>query len=155
MSEDGQDSAGSGDRPRLPIRVSMDDMDPMYRQVEDQLRDLILRGGLAPGSRLPSVRSLAHDLSCSVITTRRAYHDLMQEGLIRTHQGLGAVVADVGTDERRRHRRTAVRAALWEAVDTGRQMGCSPAEIEEIFASIIRGDSPGDWGEHGAPTEEQ
>lgn len=131
MSHSAQEPAG------LPIRLSMDDMEPMYRQVEDQLRDLILRGGLPAGSRLPSVRSLAHDLSCSVITTRRAYQDLMYEGLIRTRQGLGAVVADVGVDERRRHRRAAVGAALREAVETGRQMGCSRAELEEIFAAVV------------------
>lgn len=121
----------------LPLRLSMDDAEPLYRQVEEQLRDLIVSGRLASGTPLPSVRALARDLSCSVITTRRAYQDLTNDGLIRTRQGLGAVVADVGTEERAQQRRQAVFAALREAVETGRQMGCSHLEIEEIFTSVV------------------
>jgi GntR family transcriptional regulator len=62
--------------PHIPLRLSMDDPQPMYAQIESQLRDFILAGQLPPGTRLPSVRALAGYLACSVITTRRAYEDL-------------------------------------------------------------------------------
>lgn len=132
-------SETEGLQARLPLHLSMDDAEPLYRQVEEQLRDLIVSGRLSAGTRLPSVRTLARDLACSVITTRRAYQDLTNDGLIRTRQGLGAVVADVGTEEREQQRRQAVFAELRAAIETGRQMGCSYAEIEEIFASVTDG----------------
>ena len=130
MSEDGQQA-------RLPLQLSMDDAEPLYRQVEEQLRDLIVSGRLPSGTRLPSVRALARELACSVITTRRAYQDLTNEGLIRTRQGLGAVVADVGDEQRTQQRREAVYTALREAVTTGLQRGSDRAEIEELFAAAM------------------
>ncbi len=136
-------STPDGTRASLPIRLSLDDAEPMYRQVEEQMRDLVLSGRLAAGTRLPSVRTLAQELACSVITTRRAYQDLTTEGLIRTRQGLGAVVADVDTAERERHRREVVVAALRQALETGRQLGCSRAELEDMFASVMD-EVPGD-----------
>lgn len=130
-------STEDGQQARLPLRLSMDDAEPLYRQVEEQLRDLIVSGRLAPGTHLPSVRALARELACSVITTRRAYQDLTSEGLIRTRQGMGAVVADVGAKQRETHRRRVVFAALREGVETGWQMGCSRSELEEIFAAAV------------------
>jgi DNA-binding transcriptional MocR family regulator len=47
-------------------------------------RDAILRGELLEGEQLPSIRALAKDLRISVITTKRAYDDLEQEGYIVT-----------------------------------------------------------------------
>lgn len=130
-------TATEGHQPRLPIQLSVEDAEPLYRQVEQQLRDLVLSGRLPPGFQLPSVRGLARELSCSVITTRRAYEELTREGLIRTRQGMGAVVANVDAGDRRKHRHDAVYTAVREAVETGRHMGCSRSELEEIFRSVI------------------
>ena len=81
--------------PRLPLYLSMDNPEPMYAQIESQLRDLILEDVLPPGTKLPSIRALARDLPCSVITTRRAYEDLEREGFILTRVGRGTVVAHI------------------------------------------------------------
>jgi GntR family transcriptional regulator len=70
--------------PRLPLYLSMDSPEPMYAQIEAQLKDLILEDVLPPGTKLPSIRALARDLPCSVITTKRVYEDLEREGFIRT-----------------------------------------------------------------------
>lgn len=131
-------NAADGGYARLPLQLSMEDAQPLYRQATDQLRDLILSGRLPAGTSLPSVRALARELACSVITTRRAYQDLAQEGLIRTRQGLGAVVADVGPERRVQQRRDVASAALREAVGTARQLGCSDAELEELFTAALR-----------------
>lgn len=122
---------------RIPIRLSMDDPEPMYRQIEDQLRDLILTGGLPAGTRLPSVRGLAKDLACSVITTRRAYQDLESAGFIRTRQGMGTMVAEIAEEERMRYRRASVMSAFREAVETGWRAECSPGELREILEEVL------------------
>ena len=124
-------------QPHVPIYLSMDDPEPMYRQIESQLRDFILSGVLKPGTRLPTIRALAQDLSCSVITTRRAYEDLEREGFILTRVGRGTVVAQISEEKMSAHRREAVDAALGEAVRAGRRAGFTKEELREIFEEIL------------------
>lgn len=128
------------DGTRIPVRLSMDDPEPMYRQIEAQLRDFILGGQLPPGTKLPSVRALAKDLACSVITTRRAYQDLESDGFIRTRQGMGTVVAEIEEDRMSAHRREPVEAALREAVRAGRRAGFEEAEIRELLEEVLQKD---------------
>ena len=66
---------------------------PIYEQITDQIRAQILSGELRPDEALPSIRSLAKDLRISVITTKRAYEELEQEGFIDTMPGKGSYVA--------------------------------------------------------------
>jgi GntR family transcriptional regulator len=127
----------------LPIRVSMDDPEPMYLQIQRQLRTLVVGGYLEAGTPLPSVRQLAHDLSCSVITTRRAYQELEREGIIRTRQGMGTVVAELAADEVALHRREPVARAFSEAVTEGRQAGMNDEELQELFHEALRKHGPG------------
>jgi GntR family transcriptional regulator len=125
-------------RPRIPIHLSMDDPEPMYRQIESQLRDFILSGQVKPGTKLPTIRALANDLSCSVITTRRAYQDLEGEGFIRTRQGMGTVVAEIPEEKMRAHRREAVDGAFREAVRAGRRAGLTEEELRDILEETLQ-----------------
>ena len=133
MNEGERDGTGAG----LPLRISMDDPEPMYRQIEDQLRDLIMNGQLPAGTRLPSVRALAQELACSVITTRRAYQDLENEGFIHTRQGIGTTVAELGEEEKERYRRETVSAIFREAIGVGRRAGFTAEELRETFERIV------------------
>ena len=135
-------SEGKNGEARVPIRLSMDDPDPMYRQIESQLGDFILSGQLAPGTKLPSVRALAKDLACSVITTRRAYQDLEGRGFIRTRQGMGTVVAEIPEKQRSAHRREPVVEAFRQAVAAGFRAGCSQEELREIFEETLPDEAP-------------
>ena len=124
--------------PHIPIHLSMDDPEPMYAQIESQLRDFILSGQLPPGTKLPSVRALAANITCSVLTTRRAYEDLEREGLISTRQGVGSVVAQIPDEEIRIHRREPVKAALEEAVRAGRRAGLTEEELRDIIEETLQ-----------------
>lgn len=121
----------------LPIQVSMDDPEPMYRQIEVQMRRLILGGQLEFGTRIPSVRALAHALSCSVITTRRAYQELENAGFIRTRQGMGTVVAEMPQSTMSTYRREPVERAFREAIHSAWQAGMTDAELREAFEAAI------------------
>ena len=66
---------------------------PIYDQIVAQIKRQILDGSLAEDEALPSIRSLAKDLRISVITTKRAYEELEQEGFIYTMPGKGSYVA--------------------------------------------------------------
>lgn len=66
---------------------------PIYDQIYSQIKAQIISGGLQTDEALPSIRNLAKDLRISVITTRRAYDELEQEGFIYTIPGKGCFVA--------------------------------------------------------------
>lgn len=79
-----------GDGVNLYINATGDK--PMYEQVKDGIRQAIINGELKAHELMPSVRQLAADLNVSMITTKRAYADLEQEGLIYTVAGKGTFV---------------------------------------------------------------
>jgi GntR family transcriptional regulator len=121
----------------IPIRLNPDSAEPLYHQIEDQLRALILSGQLPEGTLLPSIRELAQDLACSIITIRRVYQDLEHEGILRTRQGTGTFVAQVGTPQREHFRKEAVLAKLSEAIDAGLRVGCTNEELRRLFEEAL------------------
>ena len=77
------------------ITISQTDARPMYLQIMEQIRARIAAGDWRSGKELPSIRALAAALSVSVITIKRAYLDLENDGLIVTRHGKGSFVADI------------------------------------------------------------
>lgn len=127
----------------LPLTISLESSKPLYEQIESQLRQLILAGVLTAGTTLPSVRSLASDTGCSVITTRRAYQELEQQGLIKTLQGRGTIVADVPDSVRQQQLQLPVMAALREAVRLARSAGMDDSILKRTLDQMIaEGDNP-------------
>ena len=70
---------------------------PIYDQIYTQIKDQIIQGALQPDEAMPSIRGLARDLRISVITTKRAYDELEQEGFLYTIAGKGSFVAKKNT----------------------------------------------------------
>ena len=76
------------------IILDYQDRRPIYEQITERFRTLIYQGALPAGSRLPSVRQLAMELSINPNTIQRAYMTLEQEGLIYPVRGKGNFVAE-------------------------------------------------------------
>lgn len=121
----------------IPIQINDNSAEPLYHQIETQLRSLIISGVVTEGTLLPSIREFAGDLKCSVITVRRVYQDLENEGLLRTKQGTGTFVSHVGDGAMEEYKRDAVSKALESAVDIGRSVHCGEEEIKRIFLEIV------------------
>ncbi len=77
----------------MDIILSNTNQDPIYEQIAHQIRTQIVSGILKEGELLPSIRALAKELRISVITTKRAYDELEQEGYIETIAAKGSYVA--------------------------------------------------------------
>ena len=71
---------------------------PIYDQIYNQIKQQIISGALQPDEAMPSIRGLARDLRISVITTKRAYDELENEGFIYTLPGKGCFVAERSTE---------------------------------------------------------
>ena len=70
------------------------DSRPLYEQVAERLRELMFKGALPQDAQLPSVRSLATELSINPNTIQRAYTELERQGYIYSIQGKGSFVSD-------------------------------------------------------------
>ncbi|MFC9711538.1 GntR family transcriptional regulator [Paenibacillus sp. JNUCC31] len=122
----------------IPIQINENSAEPLYHQIENQLRSLIITGQLGEGTHLPSIREFAGSLNCSVITVRRVYQDLENEGLLRTKQGTGTFVAEVEAGDRENYKLTAAREALQAAVQSGKAVGCSQEEMAILFREALQ-----------------
>jgi GntR family transcriptional regulator len=122
---------------RLPIRLSQASGVPFYRQVVDQVGELIRAGQLAPGSLLPSVRELSRQLLVSLITVRRSYADLEAAGLIVRRQGQGTFVAEDVESASRERALAEARTQLADALSRARQLGLRGAALRRTVRSLI------------------
>jgi GntR family transcriptional regulator len=74
------------------ITVDEKDKRPIYQQIVDEIKSLIVTGELAPGNFLPPVRQVAADLGVNLNTVAFAYRQLQRDGLVKVRHGAGALV---------------------------------------------------------------
>lgn len=87
------------------LNLDYRDARPIYEQVRDNLRRLMVSGAIQEGEKLPSVRSLASNLAINPNTIQRAYESLEAEGYVYSIPGKGSFTAPrTGVDEERRDR---------------------------------------------------
>ena len=112
---------------------------PIYAQITDQIRAKIFAGELKEGDALPSIRLLAKELRISVITTKRAYEDLEQAGLIVTQPGRGSFVAAQNPEIHREEALRNVERPLTDATEAARRGGITGDEVRETL-NVLLGD---------------
>ena len=76
------------------IQLNYRDAKPIYEQIKDGLKHLLLSGAVAAGEKLPSVRELASSLAINPNTIQRAYKELENEGYIYSVSGKGTFAAE-------------------------------------------------------------
>ncbi len=110
---------------------------PIYEQIKEQIRSQILDGSVEENEPLPSIRQLARDLKISVITTTRAYNDLMDEGFIISVAGKGYYVAPKNNELLRERLLRSVEDSLELAVRDARTAGLSEEELIGLLKTIM------------------
>ncbi|WP_028234309.1 GntR family transcriptional regulator [Pseudobutyrivibrio sp. MD2005] len=76
------------------IQLNYRDSKPIYEQIKDGLRRLVVTGAIKKDEKFPSVRELATSLSINPNTIQKAYRELEQEGYIYTIAGKGSYAAE-------------------------------------------------------------
>ena len=110
---------------------------PIYEQIAQQVRDAILTGQVAADEMLPSIRALARDLRVSVITTTRAYSDLVAEGFLANVPGKGYFVLPRDSELVREQVLREVEEHLDRAVERARLAQLSDEELHAMLQTII------------------
>lgn len=119
------------------LNLDYRDARPIYEQVKDGLRRLMVTGVIQEGEKLPSVRTMAGTLAINPNTIQRAYNELEGEGYIYSVPGKGSfATGDPGADASR-------RKELWEKVRELlaelRYLGVSQEEMTSLFEEATSG----------------
>ena len=122
---------------RMNLMINDSSMQPIYEQIMEQIKQLVLTGKLKEESPLPSVRSLSKDLKISALTVKKAYDKLEEEGFIITVHGKGSFIAPTNRDLMMEENRRQVEADLEAAVRKGKTCGMSKEELTDLFSLIV------------------
>lgn len=121
----------------MNIIINSSSMIPIYEQIVDQIKGMILNSTLKENDILPSVRSLSKDLKISALTVKKAYDCLEQAGLTVTIHGKGTFVAVANRELMREEQRKEVEADFELAIQKGRRFGMQEQEFREILELIL------------------
>ena len=113
------------------ISLNYRDSRPIYEQIKDGLRKLIVTGAMAPDEKLPSVRALATQLSINPNTIQRAYNELEGEGYIYSVPGKGSFAS--GSMDAGAARRKELLTRVRELVTELRYLGVTDEELLAIL----------------------
>ena len=120
----------------MKIIISNDSGLPIYEQIKNQIKAQIVAGDLKADEALPGMRTLASDLKVSVITTKRAYNDLEQEGYIYSMTGKGSFVKKLNEEVVRENALAEIEKHFADAMRVARVAGISIEDLQEILKTL-------------------
>lgn len=116
--------------------INTSDKRPIYEQIIDNIKELILKGILRQGEQLPSVRGLATILTVNVNTVMKAYNELEREAVIEIRKGKGAFVKEIPKKVINKQQLVQLRQDLKASCIAMHYMGMSREEIISELSSI-------------------
>lgn len=117
----------------MDIIITNNSETPIYEQIEEQIKAMILNGDLKEGEGLPSMRLLAKELRISIITTKRAYEELERDGYIESYTGKGSFVKGINRELVRETVVYEIEGLFEEILDKAKMVGISHEELLEIL----------------------
>jgi GntR family transcriptional regulator len=115
---------------------------PLYRQIVDQVRELVLSGRLKSGDELPSVRVVAMDHSVNPMTVSKAYGLLELEGLVVRVRGVGMQIASVPKTATPARQEAQLFPHLREAALAAQRLGITNEEALTQFRAVLAKNNP-------------
>jgi GntR family transcriptional regulator len=107
------------------------DSKPIYEQIKDRFRTLIISGVIEEGERMPSVRSLASSLSVNPNTIQRAYRELEQEGYLLSIPGKGSIATH--SKEADQHRKEELFREIRKNIRELRNLSVTEDELLQLL----------------------
>lgn len=123
------------------ILIDYKDRRPIYEQIVEKFQQMIICGVIEPDSPMPSVRSLAMELSINPNTIQRAYQELEREGYIYTMKGKGSFVSE--SSEATDSKREEIKRELGECVDKALAIGIRPQQLETMLQDCVKNSTKG------------
>ncbi len=124
----------------MEIIISNTNDVPIYEQIKEQIKIKIINNELKEGDLLPSIRSLAKDLRCSVITTKNAYEELEQEGFVKTIPSKGIYVAKINKDIAKEEQLNKIESLLDKGVTIAKINNISKKDLIKMLNILYEED---------------
>lgn len=118
------------------ILLDYKDRRPIYEQVIEKFQQMILCGALQPGEPMPSVRSLAMELSLNPNTIQRAYQELERNGYIVSVKGKGSFVSDA--QDTAKLKRKELQEELKGCIERSLAAGFTGQEIRDLVEQGLK-----------------
>ncbi len=117
----------------MNLSVSIHAGIPIYEQLKDQIRHAILKKDLQASDQLPSVRILSKDLSIGIVTVKRAYDDLVNEGFIISQAGRGYFVNRVDIEKFKAIYSQKISHLIQDIQKLAKDVGLTEEEVLKLY----------------------
>lgn len=117
------------------ILIDYKDRRPIYEQIIETFQQMILCGALEANQPMPSVRSLAMELSLNPNTIQRAYQELERSGYIYTVKGKGSFVSEVTMAAK--NKRVEIANSMKELVKQANSLGITHTELHQMWQEAL------------------
>lgn len=121
------------------LAIDPADAVPIWKQIEDGVRRLVVAGVLAPGAAVPSVRELARDLRVNPATVSKAYQRLTDAGVLEVRRGEGTFVTARSAGMLTAERRGLLADEARRYAEAAAAMGATRDEAEQAVRSAVAG----------------
>lgn len=113
---------------------------PIYEQIKNSIIEQIINNELKEDEAIPSIRNLAQDIKISVMTVKKAYDELEQEGYIISRQGKGTYVAPKNTELAKEKAQKDLEDHIVKIIEIASKYNIKKEEIIDIFNLFYRSD---------------
>ena len=117
----------------MDIIISNSSDKPIFEQIKQAIKKAIVSNELKENDMLPSIRNLAQDLRISVMTVKRAYDELEEEGFIKTLHGKGSLVASKNIELLKEEQMKEIEEYIDKIILISKTCNISKKEILDIF----------------------
>lgn len=124
----------------MKMIISNSSFVPIYEQIKSSIIEQIMSGVLKENEMLPSIRSLASDIRISVMTIKKGYDELEQDGYIVTVQGKGSFVVPKNIELAKEQARKDIEIFLNKSIKLAQMYNISEQEVLEIFKFLMESD---------------
>ena len=124
----------------MKVLISNTSDSPLYQQIVDQIKDAILKEELVEGDPLPSIRAFANDLKVSVLTIRRVYEELEQEGFVTSQVGIGTFVSTSKIELLRDSKRRLVEEKMLDMIKVAKSLSIKKEELNQMMDILYEED---------------
>jgi len=124
----------------MNLIISNSSSQPIYEQIVEQIKNMIITKELKEGDVLPSMRLLAKELHISVITTKRAYEELEREGFIASQTGRGSFVRPQNVEQIKELHLREIEKKMDDLIGVAKLSGIGLEELIEMLTILYKGE---------------
>lgn len=121
----------------MKIIISNSSSTPIYEQIKNAIISQIMSGELREDESIPSIRSLAQDIRISVMTIKKAYDELEEEGYIVTKHGKGSFVAPKNTELAKEQAQKDIEEHISQIIMLAKKFDISNKDVLDLFNYLM------------------